>query len=120
MGKFVISDGKSGWHFNLKAGNGEIIGTSEVYTSRDTCKNGIESVRKNCASHIEDQTVDGFEQLSNPKFELYKDKGGKFRFRLCARNGEIILVSEAYNAKDSAKSGIESIGKNAPNAEVAE
>jgi uncharacterized protein YegP (UPF0339 family) len=50
------------------------------------------------------------------KFELYKDNAGKFRFRLKAGNGEIIAVSEAYNSKDSAKNGIQSVKDNAPGA----
>jgi len=52
------------------------------------------------------------------KFELYSDKGGKFRFRLKAGNGEIIAVSEAYESKASAKNGIESVRKNALDATV--
>ena len=48
------------------------------------------------------------------KFELYKDKRGEFRFRLKATNGQIILASEGYKAKPSAKNGIESVMKNAP------
>ena len=68
MGKFVISETKSGdYHFVLKAGNGEVIGNSETYSSLGTCKNGVESVRKNCAVHIEDQTTDGYETLKHPK-----------------------------------------------------
>lgn len=47
MGKFVIKKTGAGYHFVLKAGNGEIIATSETYTSKDACKNGIESVKKN-------------------------------------------------------------------------
>ena len=54
------------------------------------------------------------------KFELYKDKAGKFRFRLKAGNGEVIAVGEAYNSKQSAKNGIESIKKHAPIAEIGE
>jgi uncharacterized protein len=52
------------------------------------------------------------------KFELYADKGGKFRFRLKAGNGEIIAVSEAYNSKASAKNGIASVKRNAPKADT--
>ncbi len=52
------------------------------------------------------------------KFELYSDKAGKYRFRLKAGNGEIIAVSEAYESKASAKNGIESVRKNAPDATV--
>jgi uncharacterized protein len=52
------------------------------------------------------------------KFEITKDKAGKFRFRLEAANGEIIATSEAYESKVSAKKGIESVQKNAPGASV--
>ena len=47
MGKFIIKKTGTGYHFVLKAGNGEIIATSETYKSKDACKNGIESVKKN-------------------------------------------------------------------------
>lgn len=114
MGKFVIKQAKSGPMFNLKAGNGEIIGTSEVYSSLSACKNGIESVAKNAVkAKIEDQTVEGFERVTNPKFEIYKDKKGEFRFRLKAANGEPILVSEGYVSKAGCQNGIESVKKNA-------
>ena len=53
-----------------------------------------------------------------PVFEVYSDKAGKYRFKLKAANGEIIAVSEAYSAKDSCLSGIESVKKNAPKASV--
>lgn len=121
MGKFAIKTVKTGVKFNLKANNGEIIATSEVYTSMSACKNGIESVRKNAvAAKLEDQTVEGFETVTNPKFEVYTDKAGEFRFRLKARNGEIIAVSEGYKAKASCMNGIESVRKNAPEASVVE
>ena len=42
MGKFVVKEGKGGFRFNLKASNGEIIATSQDYTSEDSCMNGIE------------------------------------------------------------------------------
>lgn len=114
MGKFVIKQSKSGPMFNLKAGNGEVIGTSEVYSSLSACKNGIESVAKNAVkAKIEDQTVEGFEKVTNPKFEIYKDKKGEFRFRLKAGNGEPILVSEGYVSKAGCQNGIESVKKNA-------
>lgn len=118
MGKFVIENSKNGFHFNLKAGNGEVIATSEVYTTVDAAKNGIDSVKKNCTSDIEDQTTEGFETKKNPKFEVYKDKAGEFRFRLKAANGQIIVTGESYKAKASCLNGIESIKKNAPDAEI--
>ncbi|MBR4150752.1 MAG: YegP family protein [Firmicutes bacterium] len=120
MGKFVIKETKNGgFVFNLKAGNGEVIAVSETYSSLSACKNGIESVRKNAVeAKVEDQTVENFEKVSNPKFEIYTDKAGEFRFRLKAKNGEIIATGEGYKAKPSCKNGIESIRKNAPEAEV--
>ena len=120
MGKFVVKEVPSGFKFDLKAGNGEIIATSEIYSSEKACLNGVESVRKNSACEIEDQTAEGFETKKNPKFEMYTDKKGEFRFRLKARNGEIIAASEGYVKKDSCKNGIESVKKNAPEAPVVE
>jgi len=54
------------------------------------------------------------------KFEMYKDKAGKYRFRLKAGNGEIIATSEAYESKAGAKNGIQSVRKNAPDAPLVE
>ncbi|MBR3415078.1 MAG: YegP family protein [Clostridia bacterium] len=99
--------------------NGEIIASSEVYKTLASCKNGIESVRKNSAkANFEDQTAPDFAKVKCPKFEMYTDKAGEFRFRLKATNGQIIAVSEGYKAKASCLNGIESVKKNAPEAEV--
>ena len=120
MGKFVVKATKIGFVFNLKAGNGEVIATSEVYTTEATCMKGVESVRKNAAeAKLEDQTVAEVAAVTNPKFEMYTtDKAGEFRFRLKARNGEIIAVSEGYKAKASCLNGIDSVRRNAPSAAV--
>ena len=118
MGKFVIKETEAGFHFNLVADNDQIIGSSEKYKSESSCKDGIESVRRCSAGEIEDQTVEGYAQVKHPKFEVYEDKGGKFRFRLKARNGEIILPSQAYKDKASCLDGIASVKANAPEAEV--
>ena len=121
MGKFVIKKTNTGLVFNLKAGNGEVIATSEVYESEAACKNGIESVKKNApVAAVEDQTVEGFETAKHPKFEVYEDKAGEFRFRLKATNGQVIAASEGYKAKASCLNGVESVKKNAPEAEVVE
>ena len=121
MGKFVVRKTNTGVKFDLKAGNGEVIATSEVYTTEDACKNGVESVRKNApVAAVEDQTVEGFATEKHPKFEVYEDKAGEFRFRLKATNGQIIAVSEGYKAKASCMNGIESVKKNAPEADVVE
>ena len=121
MGKFVIRKTNTGIKFDLKAGNGEVIATSEVYSSEDACRNGIASVQKNApVAAVEDQTVEGYTEQKHPKFEVYTDKAGEFRFRLKATNGQIIAVSEGYKAKASCVNGIESVKKNAPDAPVEE
>jgi uncharacterized protein YegP (UPF0339 family) len=118
MGKFVLKETATGFKFDLKAGNGQTIATSEVYTTEAACLNGIESVKKCCAGDIEDQTVEEVVAVKHPKFEMYQDKAGEYRFRLKARNGEVIAVSEGYEAKAGCLNGIESVKKNAPEAEV--
>ena len=119
MGKFVIKDtSNGGFKFDLKAGNDEIIASSQIYKSEASCKAGIESVKVNALAPVEDQTVENFEVLKHPKYEVYTDKAGEFRFRLKAKNGEIIATSEGYKAKASALNGIASIGKNAPDAKT--
>lgn len=121
MSKFVIREVPSGIKFDLKAGNGQVIATSEVYASKAVCGKGVESVRKNAPiAKLEDRTEEGFRTLTNPKFELYRDKAGSYRFRLKARNGEIILISDSYTSKAACENGIESVRKNAPAAEIQE
>ncbi len=119
MGKFVIRATNTGIKFDLKAGNGEVIATSEVYESEASCKKGIESVIKNAPiANVEDQTVEEIVAAKCPKFEMYTDKAGEYRFRLKATNGQIIAVSEGYKAKASCENGIASVRKNAEEAEI--
>ena len=119
MGKFLVKKTNTGFKFDLHAGNGEVIASSEVYASEDTCLKGIESVSKNAqVANFEDLTEDPVKTAVNPKFEMYKDKSGEFRFRLKARNGEIIATSEGYKAKASCLNGIESVKKNVVDAKV--
>lgn len=121
MGKFVIRETKSGIKFDLRAGNNQVILTSEVYSSLAACKKGIESVRNNApVAAVEDQTVLGYETEKNPKFEMYLDKSGEYRFRLKSKNGQTIATGEAYKAKAGCRNGIESVKKNAPDAGVIE
>ena len=121
MGKFVIKTTNTGVKFDLKATNGQVIATSEVYTTEAACKNGIASVAKNApVANVEDQTVEGFATEKNPKFEIYTDKGGEFRFRLKATNGQVIAVSEGYTTHTACVNGVESVKKNAVDAEVVE
>ncbi len=119
MSKFVIRTVSSGIKFDLKATNGQVILTSEVYATEAACRNGIASIQKNAPiAGVENQTVEGYETVVHPKFEMYQDKAGEYRFRLKARNGEIIGTSEGYTAKAGCLNGIESVQKNAPEAEI--
>ena len=119
MGKFVVSEVKTGVKFNLKANNGQVIASSQVYKTFKTCMKGINSIKKNAPiAAIEDQTVEDYATAKNPKWEIYLDKAGEFRFRLKARNGQIICAGEGYKQMSGCKNGIESIIKNAPDAEV--
>lgn len=119
MGKFVIRAVNSGLKFNLYAANGQSILSSEVYTTEAACRKGIASVQRNAPkAKLEDQTQQSYASLTNPKFEVYQDRAGSYRFRLKARNGEIIAVSDAYNARAGCLNGIESVRKNAAEAEI--
>ena len=121
MGKFKVRNVASGIKFDLCAGNGQVIATSEVYNSEASCMKGVESVKTNAPiANFEDQTVEEVVTVVNPKFEMYTDKKGEFRFRLKARNGEIIAVSEGYKTKSACENGIESVKKNASDAEIVE
>lgn len=103
MGKFVMSTRKNGeFQFNLKASNGQVILTSEGYTSKAACENGISSVKKNAAD--------------SAKFEKLTAKNGKFYFNLKAGNGQIIGSSEMYASESGRANGIKSVQENAPDA----
>ena len=121
MGYFVFKKTNTGVKFDLVAGNHEVIATSEVYKTDSSCKKGIASVQKNAPdAPVEDQTVEGYAKVKNPKFEIYKDKKGEYRFRLKAGNGQIIATGEGYKELKSCKNGINSIKKNAPAAKIVE
>lgn len=105
MGKFEITKRKNGeFQFNLKASNGQVILSSEGYTTKENCKNGIESVKKN-------STVDA-------RYDRLVSKNEKPYFNLKATNGQIIGTSELYESVASRENGIDSVKKNAPDAKV--
>lgn len=105
MGKFEITTRKNGdFQFNLKAGNGQTILSSQGYASRVSCDNGIESVRKN--------------SQDDARFERLESSNGKPYFNLKSTNGQIIGSSEMYESVASRENGIESVKKNAPDATV--
>lgn len=105
MGKFEIKTDKSGqFRFNLKAGNGQVILSSESYSSKAACENGIESVKKN--------------SQDDSKFERKTAKDGSPYFNLKASNGQVIGASEMYSSTAAMENGIASVKKNAPTASV--
>ncbi|MBQ4537523.1 MAG: YegP family protein [Lachnospiraceae bacterium] len=119
MGKFVVKKTNTGVKFDLKAANGQVIATSEVYASDAAMKNGIASVQKNAPiAAVENQTVEGYATEKNPKFEVYEDNKGEYRFRLKATNGQIIATSEGYTTLANCLNGVESVKKNAVDAET--
>ncbi|HSD07548.1 YegP family protein [Flavobacterium sp.] len=107
MGTFLINKRKNDeFQFVLKAGNGQVILSSESYSTKGACENGIESVRKN--------------SQDDNRFEKLEAKNGKLYFNLKASNGQIIGSSEMYESAASRDNGIESVKKNAPDADIKE
>lgn len=106
-GKFELKVSSSGkYHFNLKAGNGQIILSSEMYESKSAAENGIESVKKNSGD--------------DARYERKESSNGKPYFNLKASNGQVIGKSEMYESAASMENGIESVKKNGPDAETVE
>jgi uncharacterized protein len=105
MGKFVILSRKNDeFQFNLKASNGEVILTSQGYTTKAHCMKGIESVKHNA---------------SDPsKFERLISENGKPYFNLKAANGEVIGTSQMYESEAACMHGVESVRNNAPDAGI--
>lgn len=105
MGKFEITKRTNGeFQFNLKATNGQIILTSEGYTTKASCTNGIESVRTN--------------SQDDARFDRLTAKNGNPYFNLKAANGQIIGTSQMYNSNAARDNGIASIATNAKDATV--
>lgn len=126
MGKFIIKKTPSGaFNFSLLASNKQKIAiSSQVYTTKGACKKGMESVGKNAQrcideNRIVDLTLKTPEEKTCPKFEIYLDKAGMFRYRLIAPNGESLAISEdGYKSKSSCMNGIKSVGVNAMNSQI--
>ena len=107
MGKFIVTVRKNGeFQFNLKATNGQVILTSEGYVKKESCLNGIESVKKNAPIA--------------ERFEVKVAKNGKPFFNLKASNGQVIGSSQMYASERTMKQGIASVMKNAPETPVIE
>ena len=119
-GKFEIKKAKDGRYvFNLYAPNHIIVATSQVYSSASSAVNGIQSIIANAEkAPVEDNTLKSPIKQSFPKWEMYIDKGGEYRFRLYASNGNCVVHSQGYKQKSSCKNGIESIIRCSRNAEI--
>ena len=117
MSEFRIRQVPTGLKFDLHAANGQVIATSEVYTTRASCLRGMDSIRRNATAPVEDLTATG-QRFSNPKFQVYQDKAGFFRFRMKSTNGRVIAISEPYTTKASCLGGVDSVKRNAPTAEA--
>lgn len=105
MAKFEITKRKNDeYQFNLKAGNGQIILTSEGYTTKTNCINGIESVKKNSPE--------------DSRYEKKDSSNGKFYFNLKATNGQVIGTSQMYESTAGRENGITSVKANGPIAEI--
>ena len=119
MGKFVIRQAKTGPKFDLVADSGQVVASSQLYRNIKTCMSGIYSVKSNAAkAALEDQTVEGYKTQVHPKYELYTDNAGAFRFRLKAKNGQVIASSKAYEDIVSCLSAIEAVREGAAGAPV--
>lgn len=104
-GSFVIAKGSTGkFRFNLRAGNNQVILTSEAYEAKAAALGGVESVRKNAQD--------------DARFTRKKAKDGSPYFVLTATNGQVIGTSEMYSSAAGMENGIKSVAENAPNAKV--
>ena len=117
MGKFIIKKTATGYGFILKAAHGETIAASEVYETEAACRRGIASVEKSSLTAKLEDTTEA-QTATNPKFQIYTDKAGQYRFRLRSRNGQIVAVSAGYHTKAACLAGIESVRLNAPGSEI--
>ncbi|MCK9286108.1 MAG: DUF1508 domain-containing protein [Sphaerochaetaceae bacterium] len=121
-GKFIVTKTPKGFfRFSLQAANAVTILTSQNYSSLKACRDGIASVKKNASVQVEDQTLQKVEKKGFPKYEVYLDTAGQYRFRLLASNGQnIAICEEGYASKSGCLNGIDSVGRTAGDAETDE
>jgi len=105
MGKFEVKTDKAGkFRFNLKASNGQVILSSQGYSTKASCENGIESVKKN--------------SQNDAMYERVESSNGKPYFNLKSSNGQVIGTSQMYSGEKALENGMDSVKKNAPGAAV--
>ena len=121
-GKYLIKLSSSGiYTFLLKSPKGDTVVSSGEYTLKRSCVSGIQSVRKNgVTENIEDRTDERVEKKPNPKYEIYLAENDKYRFRLKAPNGYVILDSQAFVSKKNCLRTIENVRKYCSSEEVEE
>ena len=120
-GKFDIRKAKDGrYFFSLYASNHAVIAYSQIYSSTSAVNTGINSVIANSPkAPTEDTTLKNPTTLPCPKWEIYIDKAGQYRFRLYAANGLCVChSSHGYTTKSGCKGGIESIKRFSAEARV--
>lgn len=103
---FEVKKSGEKYHFVLKAGNGQVILSSQMYASKSGAMNGVDSVRKNCGD--------------DNCWERKTAKNGKFHFNLKSTNGQIVGSSQMYSSESGMNNGIQSVKNNAPGADVKE
>lgn len=108
MAKFEVykSGSKGEFRFRLKADNGQIILSSEGYSSKAACMNGVESVKKNATDPN--------------RFVKTTTSSGMFRFNLTAANKQVIGTSQNYKSESGCDNGMVSVGNTAPKAVIVE
>jgi uncharacterized protein YegP (UPF0339 family) len=118
---FIKKTEKNFFRFSLYAANGKTVLTSQNYATLHNCREGIEAIKKNALSPIEDQTLQKVVNKKYPKYEIYLDTAGQFRYRMMAVNGQNIAISEdGYITKSGCLKGIEAISRVAVDAEIDE
>jgi uncharacterized protein YegP (UPF0339 family) len=105
MSKYHIKNAKNGqFHFNLKAGNGQTILSSEMYVTKQSCLNGIDSVKKHSPHEV--------------NYRRLTASNGQDYFNLLASNHQVIGTSEMYNSASARDNGIESVKENGPHGDI--
>ncbi len=102
-GRFEVYKDKAGeFRFRLKAANGQNFLSSEGYSAKASCLNGVESVKKNS------QSPDRFTKKKTPS--------GKFRFNLTSSNGQVVGTSQSYSSESGCSNGMKSVAECSPGA----
>ena len=112
MGKISIKKTDTGFKFDVQDDSGKKMMSSQEYRSLQSAQKGVSSILRNVPiAPVEDLTAEASDVLINPKFEVFKDQGDLFRFRLKAKNGQIVTTSDAYDTKAACEAVIAQLRK---------